>query len=63
MEKKQRLTNAIQLMAERYKAADTSELQLGADLYAVRIKKQLIKDGFTEEEAEQARVEAKSSKE
>ncbi|WP_282939926.1 hypothetical protein [Paenibacillus sp. RC67] len=61
MDKQQLLTNAIQLMAERYRAADTSELELGADLYAIRVKKQLVKDGFTEEEAEQAKVQAKLS--
>ncbi|WP_239624534.1 hypothetical protein [Paenibacillus sp. H1-7] len=59
MEKKKKLNNAIQLMSGRYKAADTPELELGADLFAVRIKKQLIKEGFTEEEAEKARVKAK----
>ncbi|MCS7459833.1 hypothetical protein N0M98_06730 [Paenibacillus doosanensis] len=61
MEKRKQLKHATQQMSERYKAADTPELELGADLFAVRVKKQLVKDGFTEEEAEKARLKAKLS--
>ncbi|MFD0677998.1 MULTISPECIES: hypothetical protein [unclassified Paenibacillus] len=61
MDKEFLLQNAIEIMADRYKAAQTPELELGADLFAVRIKKKLIKDGCTEAEAEAARLKAKFS--
>ncbi|NEW07830.1 hypothetical protein GK047_17665 [Paenibacillus sp. SYP-B3998] len=61
MDKELVLYNAITSMADRYKGALTPELALGADLYAVKIKKQLMKEGFTEPEAEAAKRQAKAS--
>ncbi|TVY10517.1 hypothetical protein [Paenibacillus cremeus] len=61
MDRDRQLSNAVKYMSERYKLADTPDLEERAELYAARIKNQLILDGFSEREVESARIQAKWS--